>query len=449
MKKNEEVHYSKIQYIFWVIAGSEISALKKCPNDYNRHANIGLMIFITSLFAGLMGYIAGKTFVKDNEIGVIGFALVWAFLIFSLDRSMVNSIKKDPTITDFRILPYFVPRFILAIILSFFMSIPLDHIVFHEKIKFEMDKNNAQNWLKRQADLSVGYNIKADTLQVARLEKETEKLEDMINKGCDLCPVAEYKNLKNQINDINRKELPGLLNKKQIADKNYNSYYKIWKNRQSQADATPQDFKSDSKLTSLNTAKRKAAGDYGRKLGEISSLASQANRICNDWLEETKVSKAKKDSSLAVTQSKVRANQDSIKKQSDGYKGMIESMQGFDTQFTTLFLMPNAGVQVLKWLIFLALLVIEILPTYLKLKTPVGQYDWEMYKLEKVTEMEAKVKIKLLEDELQKIESYRSEKEIQLNKNLIDKVTDIEEALANEMLVEWEKKARVEMIKNI
>jgi hypothetical protein len=64
--KQEENKYSKIQYFLWLVAGSEISVLKKCPNDYNRHANIGLMIIITSLFAGMTAFIAGSTFEKEN-----------------------------------------------------------------------------------------------------------------------------------------------------------------------------------------------------------------------------------------------------------------------------------------------------------------------------------------------------------------------------------------------
>ena len=39
--------YSKVQYFFWLISGSEISVLRECENEYNRHANIGMMILIT------------------------------------------------------------------------------------------------------------------------------------------------------------------------------------------------------------------------------------------------------------------------------------------------------------------------------------------------------------------------------------------------------------------
>ena len=75
--KQEENKYSRIQYFLWLVAGSEISVLKICPNDYNRHANIGLMIIITSLFAGMTAFIAGSTFEKENTTGVVIFAFVW------------------------------------------------------------------------------------------------------------------------------------------------------------------------------------------------------------------------------------------------------------------------------------------------------------------------------------------------------------------------------------
>ena len=111
--------------------------------------------------------------------------------------------------------------------------------------------------------------------------------------------------------------------------------------------------------------------------------------------------------------------------------------------------MPNWCVKILKWLIFLALLVIEILPTYLKLKTPVGQYDWEMYKRDAETELEVNAKIESLKTGVVDIENYRSKREVELNKKVIDKMVIIEEHLANEMLNEWEIKARSQMKNDI
>jgi hypothetical protein len=438
-KENSEKGYSNLQYILWLIAGSEISSLRNCPNDYNRHANIGLMILITSLFAGMMGFIAGSTFVTDNTFAVCVFAFVWAFLIFSLDRSMVNSIKKDPTVPLEDFAKYFAPRFILAVILSFFMSIPLDHIVFHEKIELEMDKNKSKDWLKRQEDLNIGYDIGLDTLKESRLDNKLQNINQLLNTGCSACPNEEYKSLMTEYERLNN-ELPSL-SKAMSNDANaFNKYYGVWKNKQ--VNIPVEDQKWDSQLNTLNNKKRASSSKFYSKRSEVNGIAQKSNTLCNQWKQGLIVDKAKADSSLLETRMQIEASRDSIKIQSGEFKEKIEKMNGFDTQFTTLFLMPDWGVQILKWLIFLALLVIEILPTYLKLKTPAGQYDWEIYKKDKFTEIETLEKVNIFKTETAAIENYRSSKELELNKKIIDAIALKEEKLANEQLDDWENKFR-------
>jgi hypothetical protein len=124
-------------------------------------------------------------------------------------------------------------------------------------------------------------------------------------------------------------------------------------------------------------------------------------------------------------------------------------MTGFDTKFTTLFLMPNWGVQVLKWAIFLALLVIEILPTYLKLKTPVGQYDMKMHEREVMTKNDIKARVNSEEQIANQTEAHRVTAEVELNKTVIDRVADIELRLAEEMLEDWEQIARAQAQRNV
>jgi hypothetical protein len=124
-------------------------------------------------------------------------------------------------------------------------------------------------------------------------------------------------------------------------------------------------------------------------------------------------------------------------------------MTGFDTKFTTLFLMPNWGVQVLKWAIFLALLVIEILPTYLKLKTPVGQYDMKMHEREVMTKNDIKARVNSEDQIANQTEAHRVTAEVELNKTVIDRVADIELRLAEEMLEGWEQIARAQAQRNV
>lgn len=456
--KQEENKYSKVQYFLWLVAGSEISVLKKCPNDYNRHANIGLMIIITSMFAGITAFVAGTTFEKENTTGVVIFALVWAFLIFSLDRSMVNSIKKDPTQAEKSIWGYFAPRLVLAIILSFFMSIPIEHIVFKEKIAFQMNENNKNNWLKRQEELNKGYDTKNTETILNIYTSNSDKLDKELQKDCKECPLPEYKNKVATANQIDINELPILAGNKRKAQQAVEEYSKYlnqiqteyWnENHSPDQQVTKVNLQPDKKLRQLYNEKRIAKDKFVTRDQEVYRLRREAQSVCDKWKEEKRNEKARVDSLKTKSQDMLIANNDSIRIKSEEYKKEIESMQGFDTQFVTLFLMPDAGVQVLKWLIFLALLVIEILPTFLKLKTPIGQYDWEVYKADKETEIQATARLDKFKTESSEIENYRKDKEVKMNKNLIDKVVSIEERLANEMLEEWENKARNQMKNNV
>lgn len=459
--KQEENKYSRIQYILWLVAGSEISVLKKCSNDYNRHANIGLMIIITSLFAGMTAFIAGSTFEKENITGVVIFAVVWAFLIFSLDRSMVNSIKKDPTQSEKSIWGYFAPRLVLAIILSFFMSIPIEHIVFSEKIAFQMNENNKDNWLKRQEELNKGYDTKKNESALKTYTSNADKLDKELQKDCNQCPKPDYKSAVSEANEIDKNKIPPLRIKlpplEYEIDRDFN---KLWKEQTIAYNRTKPDslqvnlipvkrVKWDEPLK-VKIAKKEDINNAIEPLVKKSKeLKEKAIGICKTWRDEIGAEKKKVDSLKTKLEDRLLADKDSIIIQSDKYKRDIEAMQGFDTQFVTLFLMPNAGVQVLKWLIFLALLVIEILPTFLKLKTPIGQYDWEMYKADKETEIQAIARLDKFKTESSEIENYRKDEEVKMNKNLIDKVVSIEERLANEMLEEWEIKARTQMKNNV
>ena len=199
----------------------------------------------------------------------------------------------------------------------------------------------------------------------------------------------------------------------------------------------------------MKSIKNKDLAALNNLLSLITQDRQRAAAACNQWLTLKRGELNKAITLRDSTGNRLNRSNETIRERSSEVANTLSTMKGFDTQFVTLFLMPNVGVQVLKWLIFLALLVIEILPTYLKLKTPIGQYDWEIYNTEKSTELEVKAKVLVIEREFAEIEKYRSQKELELNKNLIDKVALIEQQLAEEMLVSWEEKAKKVMKDNV
>lgn len=434
------MNYSKLQYFLWLISGSEISVLEKCPNEYNRHANIGLMILVTSLFAAFTSFVAGYTFAPDNLIGVSLFSLSWALLIFAIDRSMVNSIKRDPNVTEQPFWQYFVPRLILAFILAFFMSIPLDHIIFHEKIERQMIENNNNDWLRQQDDLNKGFDIARRDSNIVSLSKEVDILNKKLESGC---PLPDYKEAVLNYSNCNP-NVKSLENVYYNKKKERNAYY-----YQLQLNQGTKNPKIDSRWRSLNDGSKNAYQTWQTQKSECEKYKLDANRINMEWQTKLNAEISRKDSLYQKQDALLKTDQDSVVIKSANFKSEIDRLKGFDTQFTTLFLMPNWGVQILKWLIFLALLVIEVLPTYLKLKTPIGQYDRRMQEREDITALEIENNLDAEKEIREKTESHRVAVETKLNNTIYDKISEIELKLAEETLTEWEKKARIHRDTNV
>lgn len=431
--------YSKVQYFFWLISGSEISVLRECENEYNRHANIGMMILITSVFGFFTAYVAGTTFARGDTWAVLGFATIWALLVFAIDRSMVNSIKKDPEATAQPFWSFFLPRLLLATILAFFMSIPLDHIVFPEAIERQMKLNVHDDWLRRQEELTRGLDVAGTDATLKSMENELTGLRGELDSEC---PLPAYKEAKQSYDECSQK-LPPLKadyeNKKRAAANYYN-----------RLPTTPRRSRIvDQTYAALRRDRNEAEATLTRQTKECEGYRNEARRIDSEWRAAKQLEINEKNSQHSQTQNQLNRDREIVRTDSSTFKEELEAMTGFDTKFTTLFLMPNWGVQVLKWAIFLALLVIEILPTYLKLKTPVGQYDMKMHEREVMTRNDIKARVSSEEKIVNQTEAHRVAAEVTLNKAVIDRIADIELRLAEEMLDDWEQVARAEAQRNV
>lgn len=431
--------HSRFQYFFWLISGSEISVLKECENEYNRHANIGMMILITTVFAFFTAYVAGATFASGNTWAVLGFATVWALLIFAIDRSMVNSIKKDPDAAAQPFWSFFLPRLLLATILAFFMSIPLDHIVFPEAIERQMKLNVHNDWLRQQEELTRGLNIAGTNAALETIQSDLAGLNGELNSEC---PLPSYKEAKQSYDECSQK-LPPLRadyeNKKRAAANYFNQLPLSTRGKRI----------VNQTYLALRGARNDAEAALSRQTKECEESKNEARRIDSEWRTAKQQEINEKNTQRSETQGRLNRDQGTVTTDSNNFKAALEAMKGFDTKFTTLFLMPNWGVQVLKWTIFLALLVIEILPTYLKLKTPIGQYDMKMHEQEVMTRNDIKARVLSEEAIMNQTEAHRVDAEVTLNKAVIDRIADIELRLAEEMLDDWEQVARAEAQRNV
>ena len=94
---------SRFQRFLWTVAGAELDILEKCRTDHKKFAAIGATILMTAFIAFCAGTSAAWYFTQsgDETSGSLGwamlFGLIWALLIFCIDRSLVITLKKDPS----------------------------------------------------------------------------------------------------------------------------------------------------------------------------------------------------------------------------------------------------------------------------------------------------------------------------------------------------------------
>lgn len=198
-----------IQRILWTISGAETKILESenCRTDHKRFAAIGATIAITTFIAFLSGTSAAWYFTQrgaatNGNIGwAMAFGLVWATLIFCIDRSLVITLKKNPDTPKayWWVFPL-LTRAALATLIAFMVSIPLELVVFEDFIaeqKFYWNENKsntlATNSLANKESLIMQEYIDEGNASILRMEKQKDDLE------------AEKSNLNGEIGSLRAK----------------------------------------------------------------------------------------------------------------------------------------------------------------------------------------------------------------------------------------------------
>lgn len=125
----------RLKNFFWLCSGVDITTLKRTPTETNKFIGIGGTIFFTAVLAFLSSGYAIYT-VFDSYLAAVFFGLIWALMIFNLDRYIVSSMKnRDNFWTDFFIAS---PRVIIAVFLAMVISKPLELKIFEKEINAEL-----------------------------------------------------------------------------------------------------------------------------------------------------------------------------------------------------------------------------------------------------------------------------------------------------------------------
>jgi Domain of unknown function (DUF4407) len=475
MEKVQPNKYSKIQYFFWLVSGSEISILKECPADFNRHASIGLTIFMTSLFGSFAGGYAGYYFSKDPNVNgfdagallpAVIFGIIWGLLVFSIDRSMVISLKKNPLLQKQAFTFPFISRAILGGLIAFIISIPLEIKIFDEAINANEKTYKESKILDLQLSKAKSSNIRSDSVEAAKYQKVVTESESNIKM--DEPPTSEYTQAKYDYN-ISLGKQNQLKNEFDKANSKANIYLQnsvptiTSSNNEIVKDRNSPEFIYYRSSLQLEADKR--GNLYRNQVRKTDSLQQLLVKLKLNWKKVNQDKLQDANSAALEAQKKESEKRKKIDTAVNELSDVLKFQSGFILRYEILSYAAygdgrfkgDTSILFFVWLIRILFFVIEILPTAVKLTTPIGQYDWAVYRKEKdFVELYLPNKSKSLEGDLERAEKLKKENEAyknlieqELYKKTVDEIARIQNELALKIMQEYEARERNNIEQNI
>ena len=399
MSNPEYIKNQKAQWTtrkLWWCAGADEHFLKISPmQDRVKYAGIGGIVLCTGLLAAFSGGYAFNTIFGPKGdaiddlvlsigtiIGSILFGCVWGLIIFNLDRFIVSSTGKGDG-TDkitWKELGQALPRIVIALILGFAISAPLEIKILESEINSELSKYQKEYTEKLNNATDVVFKQKLAKLEVDKQQYETKLL------GYE----KELMAFDTKIDELVEQQRLEMQDKRAYGD-----------------------------------------GPVSRALGK---------NIADKKLEKEKYINLK-SSEVGTWRKQLNFNDDQINKMSDdlreSYKDNEKKAHGYDGLLKRIQISHEIGGAI-PWMILCVFLCIEMGPIFFKMMMNKGVYDYmvENYNFKRQVEngiykedhlYEGKnglihmEKYRYLEVELSKEEKLNKiEKQKQINESIID-----------------------------
>lgn len=430
---------TRLQKFFWLIAGSEIEVLKDCPEDYNRHATQGFILAVTWMIAIVSGTVAGLYF-SHHYPTALAAGLIWGILVYAVDRLMVTSLKKNPVGKSY-FLKSFTFRALLGLVLAFFISIPFELEFFSDEIQLQMDHERDAWTTVRKLQQQESYNLTGIETEIDAHGKKLTTVRGKLAAGCTTpeyiskkqecatCQKAEavqydaYRNARGSFNNMIADNPVDSLGKKILYPEDRRAkdrYQSIWR--------TYNEKKKECEV--LEREKRAISDAYFKTLNREESLADSLQSAATIQLS----------GAIAEIDSNITA-----------YQKLLDEQKGFSRQYSSLHraTASNSALLFLVLLVHVGFFIIEVLPTVTKLTTPIGEYDWAIYKRENIFKSAQKRELRVAEaiDEIEAINQieYEEERAKEKKRQALEGQRKIETAkqearvrLAKEQLRQWE-----------
>ena len=461
----------------WFVAGADVKMLSLCPLDYKKYEAIGMTILMTSLVGFAAGSSAAWYFTED-ALWTLVFGLFWSLLIFSIDRSLVVTLKKDPYKKSYYVLPL-VFRGFLAILVAGIMSIPLELLVFNGFIQNDIE-NYKSDLLKQQhkdsfdAQQSAEYHSKSKSLnQLLKMEScKKDDIEMLINNK-----RSERQREVNMLNHPNTTTYNNAKANTNGLQRQLNELYSL-PNSDYRRNRIPGLRSQISHQRSVMASERnawnsKVNAHISELDNEIAQL-SDALRVVKEKIAKTDREKQRVDSTSVSYQARA---EESLNKTDERFRNgnnftlyyavlahaiykthkVTHERMGTDgktyTYETEEFV--NKDFMFLLWFIRAMFFVIELLPSIVKVVSKAGQYELRVYHQEE--ELKKYLHSQEYQDYCYKmlhgdnqlemdLQAQRHDAEKKVQHDIIQAIINAEESVAKDSIDNWERLEKGKML---
>ena len=164
---------SNLKDFFLFCSGIHSSILKRSIIDTNKYVGIGTTIFFTGVFAAIAASFAIYSVFHSYFIS-IAFGILWGLMIFNLDRYIVMSMKKKGTVVK----EFFAasPRIILALLIAFVISKPLELKIFQSEISAELITMEQEVFKTQEDQLKARFASSIEQIkgEIAQIQQQID-----------------------------------------------------------------------------------------------------------------------------------------------------------------------------------------------------------------------------------------------------------------------------------
>jgi hypothetical protein len=163
---------------FWrrlaILGGADGAILDRVPSEQPRFVQMFFVLAGTALVSALSMLFALTTGVQVLVWLAVPLAVVWALLIFNLDRFLTSTMRSTRSV--WRLLGLALPRVLMAAIIGFVVAEPIVLQAFHNDIAREVTATNLVQAQSDQKAVATGPEKKA-------LDAASQRLADLQNQA--------------------------------------------------------------------------------------------------------------------------------------------------------------------------------------------------------------------------------------------------------------------------